>query len=183
MSHLISVPRLSELMTSTDKPQWEWIIVPNVLDHYGTVKSVRILRYHHSYMDGVFLGLLMGECLFDKWKDGGRPPFILDPKGTKLNGNMERALFFARFLTILMAPLIVVQGSFTKPHKYTNDPFITRKTTGKRYYMYSEPIDTCIIKKIGENAGKKNSPQVCASVFQKSFQKVSPLVPYSRTRR
>src|SRR3954463_6356043 len=89
----ISVPLLSQPILHTLHPQWEWLILPSVQQRDGSVKCYRILRYHHTYMDGVLLGLLLGESLLDCGdlsknsnpdKKSVRPPYILDPKGEKL---------------------------------------------------------------------------------------------------
>lgn len=71
------VPFLTQTMPTT-KPQWEWLLIPRLQRKDGTLGSVRIFRWDHSYMDGASVGVLLGECIFDTWPSS-KIPWVVNP--------------------------------------------------------------------------------------------------------
>lgn len=94
-----------------------WVIIPSVQianfkgcgDSYSSPVSVRVLRCHHSYMDGLSAGLLVTECLMDF--ESCSVPFVLDPK-VNLQVKVRRHILFENFLGFLQLPFHLMRKVF-----------------------------------------------------------------------
>lgn len=126
---LLSVPLLYKEIEDCSKPQWEWLLIPSLITENGDKVSARIWRYHHTYMDGIYGGIFLGENVFQWGTEDNSVPYIFDPRGPKWNTFSPP--WWAYLGTLLWAPS-QLPGILCGPPKNMN----TTLTTHDYRYIY-----------------------------------------------
>jgi hypothetical protein len=166
----IILPELS-LDMDGNKPQWEEVIIPQCkFRNEKEIKTVRIFRYHHGFMDGASALLMWANCM----TEGGQRefPYPVDPL---------KPLKISKFLIILGNIYCVLMAAWTIVKSFhigraAKNRFATDKYTGLRHYSWSDKIDVSLIKKIG-TSNKVSVPTVLSSATASALRQLEKKYP------
>lgn len=174
------IPTLTENFTNLSVPLWEWVIIPNVqFDEPGSepgISTIRVFRVHHSYMDGISMGLMLTECLLDFGSD--RSPFILDPKA-KLSFSAEMKLLSCKAIGLLLLPCLAVKVLLSKNYSIQEDPFYPGPVPGNKQYGVSDKIKFSAVKKRRASytkCGAVSTSNILASITVNALEQVKSFI-------
>lgn len=162
------------------KPQWEEVIIPRFQrlcskdnPEVPPPCSVRILRYHHGFMDGASNLLLWTACMTED--QGASFPYPVNPLV-----NSSKVSACKRFLYDLSC---VIRGAFTMVKSIINasrlkSRFATINYSGKRHFGWSESINVEVLRKI-KMTYKSSVPSMLATALGGAFRKLNEKYPHA----
>jgi len=173
-SELLSVilPELSLDMNEL-KPQWEEVIIPQVqLKDEADLKTIRIFRYHHGYLDGASLLLMWANCM----TEGGQTEFPYPVNPLKPLKISKFIIFLGNLYCIVLASFTIIKSFYIG--RAAKNRFAINKYSGKRHYGWSDKIDVSLIKRIGVST-KVSVPTVLASATAGALRQLETAYPSS----
>lgn len=170
MDHVL--PALSEDLDNS-KPQWEDVIIPRFKYDKDDekVRSARVFRIHHAYMDGGSNLLMIADTQY-QGEDGY--PFVVDPQAPLKIALWKRALY--KFNCFLLFGWVVVHGLYAPTAKVVRNRFRTPKLSGQTNYAWSKPIPIKVLKQIKDTSGE-SMPTILMSVLAGAIQKLNAKFP------
>lgn len=170
MDHVL--PVLSEEMDDS-KPQWEDVIIPRFKYENDDLKvrSARVFRIHHSYMDGGSNLLMIAESQFE---GEGEYPYVVDPTAPPKIALWKRALY--KFNCFLLFGWVVIHGLYAPTSKVVRNRFRTPTLSGQTNYAWSKPIPMNRLKYIKDTSGE-SMPTILMSVLGGAIRKLNEKFP------
>lgn len=166
------MPPLTEAMDPTT-PQWEWLVIPNILvEGRSSPQTARIFRFHHSYMDGVSVGLMLMDTMLKFEKRHTKHPFVVDPfLQPKFKDRL--ILTLEKISAPLRFPLMFARGMVETVPNTPAEPFLTKNFSGRVHLANSELLDAALFRKIKQIHGPRATVTcVVSTVLKDSLKKV-----------
>ncbi|CAL8118511.1 unnamed protein product [Orchesella dallaii] len=173
MDHVL--PVLSEEMDDS-KPQWEDVIIPKFKYERtdSKLRSARVFRVHHAYMDGGSNLLMIADTQYEG-KD--KFPFVVDPTAPPKIALWKRALY--KFNCVLLFAWVILHGLYAPTAKVVRNRFRTPKLSGKTNYGWSKPVPMELLQKIRTATGQ-SMPTILMSVLGGAIRKLNDKFPCKR---
>lgn len=171
MDHLL--PQLSEEMDES-KPQWEDITIPNFKydKDDDKVRSARVFRVHHAYMDGGSNLLMIADT---QYEGVGGFPYVVDPMAPPRIALWKRAMY--KFNCLLLFGWVVLYGLYKPTSKVVRNRFRTPKLSGRTNYGWSKAIPMDVLKEIKDSSGE-SMPTILMSILGGAIRKLNEKFPW-----
>ncbi|CAL8087648.1 unnamed protein product [Orchesella dallaii] len=164
---LSSILQKCEEEMGGDKPQWEFLILPQYQEAAEVItSSIVLMRFHHAYMDAIS-SVMMGSKITSNFT------YYIDPCETpKLISTWEKFVFYSK--AFILFPYISLIQLFSKFRSFWPKNSFPNQSQSCNY-TWTKPIELSQMREIYKTFKNASIPVIIENAFISAAKEVLPI--------